>query len=137
MRSTTAYNSIHLTCSPQAAYEFVTKPDNWVGTHPVTVEVGGDGTGQPAGQGVSWTEMISAHGKEPYRVEWTVTEAVPGARWVIVCPNLRGPGEYCQIVYTFDESDGGTEFTRVMTIHSPVNDVHGQYLENVKKALEG
>lgn len=136
MRSTTSRNSIHFDCPPQAAYEFVTTPDNWVGTHPVTAEVSGESTGQSAGQGTSWSELISPRGIDPFKVRWTVIEAIPGARWVIVAPTLRGPGEHCEIVYTFEDADGGTDFHRVMTVHSPVNDVHDEYLAKVKQALE-
>ncbi|MEU9211005.1 SRPBCC family protein [Streptomyces sp. NPDC048415] len=137
MRSTTTRNSIPLKCTPQAAYEFVTTPDNWVGTHPVTAEVIGDNTGQSAVVGASWIEVIVHEGEAPFKAEWTVTEAIPGARWVIVAYELRGPREHCEIVYTFDEADGGTEFTRVMTVHSPSVDRHGVYLKKVKEALEG
>ncbi|MFF7475729.1 SRPBCC family protein [Streptomyces sp. NPDC008092] len=137
MRSLTRINRIHLKCPPQVAYDLVTTPDNWVGTHPVTAEVHGENTDHSAVQGARWTEIIASQGTAPFKAEWTVTEAIPGARWVIVCPNLRDPGVHCQIVYSFDEVDGGTEFTREMTVRSPENDTHGTYLENVKRALEG
>jgi hypothetical protein len=123
---------------PHAVYEFVTTPDNWVGTHPVTAKVTGEGTDRSASQGDTWTELIShSDAAQNIEAQWTVVEAIPHQRWVITCASLGVPGGHCEIVYTFDEADGGTEFTRVMTVHNPPNDAHGTYLEKVKNALEG
>lgn len=135
---------------PEEVYGFVTKPDNWVGTHPVTAGVRGDTQGSAAA-GAQWIEVIQpGPGAPAFEVEWWATIAVPGRLWVIETERLAFPGLRCRIVYTFVAEGGGTRFHRDMAslvgdqapldpameaaLASPA--VHDAYLAAIKTKLE-
>jgi hypothetical protein len=150
MATTTTTNEIHIERPPLDVYTFVTTPANWVGTHPVTELVKGEETGEPAGVGRKWTEVIRHGEEDPFDAEWTVTKAEPGSSWVIVADRMRGGDVNCEITYTFTPKGDGTDFRREMVVTFPDGDAfaelrrrtedssnHGSYLANVKAVLEG
>jgi hypothetical protein len=149
MATTTTTSEIHIERAPLEVYTFVTTPANWVGTHPVTEQVKGEGTGEPAGVGQKWTEVIRHGAKDPFDAEWSVTKAEPGHSWVIAA-DLEAGDVRCEITYLFTPNRDGTDFRREMTVTFPDGDQfveigrgakdssnHDAYLANVKAALEG
>ncbi|HEY0495796.1 MAG TPA: SRPBCC family protein [Kutzneria sp.] len=150
MATATTTSKIHVERPPVDVYAFVTTPANWVGAHPVTAQVRGAHTGEPAGVGRTWTEVIRPGAQDPFDAEWTVTAAEPGSSWVIATNRLGADEVRCEIVYTFEPDGGGTDFRREMTVTYPDGDafaefgrdvqdpsIHDAYLAKVKAVLEG
>jgi uncharacterized protein YndB with AHSA1/START domain len=140
---------IHIACSPQEAYDFVTRPDNWVGTHPVTAAVKGAPDGR-AGAGQRWVETIKGPGMPAFDAEWSVVRAEPPALWEIRCEKLGPVGAEVTITYTFTPEAGGVRFDRLMVsrfgggieppdeVRAALRDsaVHELYLRAVKTRIE-
>ncbi|MET7991751.1 hypothetical protein ABZU76_12650 [Amycolatopsis sp. NPDC005232] len=158
MRAITISNDTRISRSPEEVYDYVTKPENWVGTHPVTVAVR-DAPEGSAVAGTRWIEVIGAPGtldEGGYDTEWLATTSVPGHTWVIETDRLRFDGVRCQIVYTLMAEGSWTYFRRDMTVlvaagadldpvlekkfmedsAHPGDSVHAGYLAAVKAALE-
>jgi hypothetical protein len=150
MSTATTISEIHIERTPLDVHAFVTTPANWVGTHPVTEQVRGEATGEPAGVGRTWIEVIRPGAQDPFDTEWTVTKAEPGSSWVIATNRLGTDDVRCEITYTFTPDGDGTDFRREMTLTFPDGDafaefgrhtkdssIHDAYLAKVKAALEG
>jgi hypothetical protein len=135
---------------PEEVFHFVTTPDNWVGSHPVTAGVRGE-THAPAGAGAHWTEVIRPDPQaQAFETEWWVTIAAPGRLWVIETERLALPGLRCRIAYTFRNEGEGTRFHRDMSslvggevqldpvlaaaLSNPAP--HDAYLARIKERLE-
>jgi len=149
MATATTTSEIHVERTPLEVYAFVTTPANWVGAHPVTEQVRGERTGEPAGVGRTWTEVIRPGTGDPFDTEWTVAKAEPGRSWVIATDRLGTGDVRCEITYTFAPDGDGTDFRREMTVTFPDGEafaefgrgmrdssVHDTYLARVKAALE-
>ncbi|MBV8094120.1 MAG: hypothetical protein JOY71_16940 [Acetobacteraceae bacterium] len=114
MRVISTASQIFIERTPTEVFRYVTTPDNWVGTHPVTASVRG-ATHEPAGAGTHWKEMIQPNPQaEPFETEWWVTIAVPSRLWIIETEKLAFPGLRCRIAYTFVSAGKGTHFYRDM-----------------------
>lgn len=154
MLTTATSSEIVIDADAATIYDFVTRPDNWVGTHPVTRWVKGE-TAEPAGVGTTWREGIQRDGDDRlWDVTWLSSVAVPGHIWVIETDELGLPGVRCRIVYTLTPEGRGTRFRRDMTVligdevglpaelraafeaTGDDSGVHDDYLSNVKAALE-
>ncbi|MFI9388048.1 SRPBCC domain-containing protein [Kutzneria sp. NPDC052558] len=140
-------SSIVIPAPPARVYETVTSPENWLGTHPVTVGVL-NAPARPAVSGEHWTEVIRTPAGQTADLAWTVDRAEPPRRWEISTDRLLADHVRCVITYTFAEQPGATLFTRRMAVTYPdgaLDDqsaarfgnpaVHDQYLANVKKLL--
>jgi hypothetical protein len=139
----------HIDRVPDEVFYFVTNPNNWVGTHPVTESVAGV-TAETGIVGSRWTESVRAPGAEAIKVEWIVTEAEPGKVWTIETDRLASDDVRCAITYTFEADADGTNFTRhmitayeddrpeyvAMAALSAKPDLHDEYLRKVKASLE-
>ncbi|MBV8092978.1 MAG: SRPBCC family protein [Acetobacteraceae bacterium] len=136
--------------TPEDVFRFVTTPDNWVDSHPVTAAVRGN-TYDTAGAGVQWIEVIKPNPETPaFEVEWSATIAAPGRLWIIETDRLAFAGLRCRIAYTFLNEDVGTRFHRDMAcllndevqldpaiaaaLANPAP--HDTYLARVKEKLE-
>jgi hypothetical protein len=155
-------SEIDVTCSPRALYDFVTTPNNWVGTHPATRDVKGD-TGVSEGLGAHWIEVIEGPGGRQFEAEWWVINADPPRTWEIQTDDFGGLPATVRITYLFTEShpaiSGGqssndsirtTHFQRAMVTSFPddykISDVlkealkssqiHDSYLQAVKERIE-
>jgi hypothetical protein len=135
---------------PGDVFRFVTTPDNWVGSHPVTASVRGE-TSQPRGAGTRWVEVIQPNPQAPgFETEWWATIAVPDRLWAIETKRLAFDGLRCRIVYTFSAEAGGTRFHRdmaclvsdelrldpAMEAALAMPDPHDAYLARLKQKLE-
>ncbi|MDA4114870.1 MAG: SRPBCC family protein [Thaumarchaeota archaeon] len=150
-------SEIDVMCSPQRLYEFVTTPDNWVGTHPVTKTVRGE-TENPAGLGMHWIEVIEAPSGRQFEAEWRVVRADSPRLWEIQADNFGGIPATVTITYLIEggrdgsvTAAGSTHFQRDMVTSLPedfqVSDVlraaltsresHDQYLRAIKERIEG
>jgi hypothetical protein len=143
-------------CSAQGLYEFVTTPDNWVGTHPATKAVRGETTNS-AGLGMHWVEVIEAPSGRQFEAEWRVVRADPPRLWEIQADNFGGIPAIVTITYVIGRGHGGqagatgsTHFQRDMVTSLPddfpVSDVlraaltsresHDLYLKAIKERIE-
>jgi|GEM_PF-4838142 len=141
-------NQIIINSSPEKIFDFVTVPDNWVGTHPVTKAVKGE-TGISAGVGKRWTEVIEGGGIT-FDAEWEVIACARPSLWTISSPNFNSMPIRVIITYTFNEVEGGTLFRREMSIEfeddpdlyptaelfKKSSEGHDQYLLKAKQCLE-
>jgi uncharacterized protein YndB with AHSA1/START domain len=115
MRAISTTSHIFIERAPEQVFRFVTTPDNWVGTHPVTSAVRGE-TDKPAGAGAHWIEVIQANPQaQPFETEWWATIAAPPRLWIIETDQLGRPGLGCRIAYTFRAEGNGTRFHRDMS----------------------
>ncbi|MDC7223539.1 MAG: hypothetical protein PQJ60_07335 [Spirochaetales bacterium] len=138
-------------CSREEIFNFVTVPDNWVGTHPATKEVKGD-THSPAIVGKSWIEVIDPVWRDDLDVceaEWTTTDYEYPSMWSFCSKNIYNTSADVYITYHLIEKDGGTLFQRHMSVTmedqealshmakdmSSQSDMQNEYLLLVKKAL--
>lgn len=141
-------NQIIINSSPEKIFDFVTVPDNWVGTHPVTKAVKGE-TGISAGLGKRWIEVIEGGGIT-FDAEWEVIACERPSLWRISASNFNNTSFRVIITYTFNKVDGGTLFRREMAVEFEDNpelypmaeslkkssEAHDQYLLKVKQCLE-
>lgn len=94
-------SEIDVMCSPERLYEFVTTPNNWVGTHPLTKGVRGN-TASPRGLGERWFELIEFPGGRRLEAEWRVIKADPPRLWQIQADNIGGIPVSGTITYAID-----------------------------------
>ena len=121
MKTFRILSEIDVACTPQRVYDFVTTPDNWVGTHPVTKAVRGE-TGSPRGLGAHWIELIEGPSGRRFEAEWRVTEARAPALWKIQADNFGGIPATVTITYNIEGSSdaaGRTHFGRDMVTSIP------------------
>jgi hypothetical protein len=154
-------SEIDIICSPRRLYDFVTTPDNWVGTHPVTKGVRGN-TASPRGLGERWFEVIEVPGRRQFETEWRVVKADPPRLWQIQADNVSGLPVTVTITYTIDErvregladAKSSLHFRRDMVSSLPwyllllvvvskslrdaltSSEVHDMYLKAVKDRIE-
>ncbi|MCV7287853.1 SRPBCC family protein [Mycolicibacterium wolinskyi] len=138
---------------PAVVFDFVTRPRNWVGTHPVTEDVRFSGGDARATTGDEFVETIGGGGQPGFDVRWRVTVHEIDRLWVIETDALGDPDVSCRIQYEFEPDGTGTMFRRHMTISYPAAestgrayrvppkgasdpDVHDRYIETVKRRLE-
>jgi hypothetical protein len=166
MNNLRVVSEIDVMCSPRTLYDFVTTPDNWVGTHPATRDVKGD-TGISEELGAHWIEVIEGLGARQFEAEWWVINAEPPRVWEIQTDDFGGLPATVSITYTLTEgpaaasgvagstsssntNTGVTHFQRDMVTSFPddyqVSDVlrealtssqvHDRYLQAVKERIE-
>jgi len=156
MREFRILSEVDVMCRPERLYEFVTTPNNWVGTHPSTRAVRGE-TGSPKGLGERWIEVIEAPGGRRFEAEWRVTKADAPKLWEIQADNFGGLPATVTITYVLTEgrdgragASGGTHFQRDMVTalpdSFPVSDglraaltsreSHDTYLRAIKEEVE-
>ncbi|WP_413232448.1 hypothetical protein [Mycolicibacterium sp. 120266] len=133
-------------------FDFVTRPRNWVGTHPVTDDVRFSGDDARATNGDEFVETIGG-GQPGFDVRWRVSTCEVDRRWVIETDALGDSDVSCRIQYEFEPAGTGTLFRRHMRISYPPAentdrtyrvppdgaanaDVHDRYIESVKQRLE-
>ncbi|MCF6385632.1 hypothetical protein L2K20_01505 [Mycobacterium sp. MBM] len=134
-------------------FDFVTRPRNWVGTHPVTDDVHFKGGDARAVIGDEFVETIGGAGQPVFDVRWRVSDLMVDRLWTIETVELGDPGVSCRIQYEFRPEGTGTMFVRSMTVnyldtdgastpyHVPPEgaadpEVHDQYINAVKQRLE-
>ncbi len=119
MKEFRVVSEIDIVCPPQRLYDFVTTPDNWVGTHPLTKGVRGN-TSSPRGLGERWIELIELPGGRRLEAEWRVVKADPPRLWQIQADITGGVPVAGTITYTIDQrfheglanAKGGSHFRR-------------------------
>lgn len=138
---------------PGVVFDFVTRPRNWVGTHPVTGDVRFSRGDACATIGDEFVETIGGAGQPEFDVRWRVASHEVDRLWVIETDALGDPDVSCRIRYEFAPDGTGTMFVRHMTIEYPTTasagrsyhvpaegaadpDVHDRYIESVKRQLE-
>lgn len=136
---------------PAVVFDFVTRPLNWIGTHPVTDDVQFSRGDAHAVTGHEFIETIGA--QLSFDVRWRVTTHEVDRLWVIETDALGDPDVSCRIQYEFEPDGTGTMFRRHMTISYPAvattgrtyhvppegaadPDVHDRYIGAVKRRLE-
>jgi hypothetical protein len=107
MNNLKVVSEIDVMCSPLTLYDFVTTPDNWVGTHPATRDVKGD-TGISEGLGAHWIEVIEGPGGRQFEAEWWVINAEPPRVWEIQTDDFDGMPATVSITYTLTEGPAAT-----------------------------
>lgn len=97
-------------CSREKIFDFVTVPDNWVGTHPATKDVKGD-TNFSAETGHRWIEMIEPVWRddgETIGTEWEVLAYERPSLWTIRAVNVMNTAATVSITYNLTENNDGT-----------------------------
>jgi hypothetical protein len=114
MNNLRVVSEVDVMCFPQTLYDFVTTPDNWVGTHPATRDVKGD-TGISEGLGAHWIEVIEGPGGRQFEAEWWVINAEPPGVWEIQTDDFGGLPATVSVTYTLTEgpaaANGGASST--------------------------
>ncbi|MCU0491376.1 MAG: SRPBCC family protein [Chloroflexaceae bacterium] len=105
----TIISHIIINRSLEEVYAFVATPGHWPRWHPSSLGVSG-AVDHPLGVGEQVTEEFDVAGRRGSAV-WTVTEAEPPHRWVIV-GQIVGRGSGGTVAYQLTPHVGGTHFER-------------------------
>ncbi len=107
---TTIKLSQHITATPQAVYDYVTRPARWKQWHPASLGAQ-DHADASLTKGATFEEDIRSAGFTRH-LRWNVLDSQPAKRWEAHA--VMTDGSSVQLLYEFAADGKGTRFTRTL-----------------------